>query len=320
MDKGVSELLSSTEILESKRVEQIVGICGTGTLSDGSKCSKEFREFLKNVPSRLLKKYADQCLEGAPRNVNTGLILQDLVNEVGDRLGFSVIPGLYRGSPTKIGNDGLWTSNDFAFVLEIKTSDLSVKLQNIANYRERLITAKEIDEESSSVLIVLGRQDTGDLEAQIRGSQFAWNIRMIGLEALIRLLEIKEGLNDRQTIYRITELLKPIEYTRVDKLIDVVFSASSDIADSDSDETVTEEITRTIGAEPARVKAAPSVVVRRHASPVNFYEKCVQRISQKLDKRFIKDGKVTYASSDKSTHLVLLNSKEHSGYPGSTIH
>lgn len=74
MEKGISELLSSAEILEGKRIEQIVGICGNETLSDGSKCSKEFQEFLQNVPSRLLHRYAEQCLESAPRNANTGLI------------------------------------------------------------------------------------------------------------------------------------------------------------------------------------------------------------------------------------------------------
>src|ERR1051325_613517 len=46
MDKSLSTLLNSSEILENRRVDQIVGICGSGSLTDGSKCSKEFREFL----------------------------------------------------------------------------------------------------------------------------------------------------------------------------------------------------------------------------------------------------------------------------------
>jgi len=35
------------------------------------------------------------------------------------------------------------------------------------------------------VLIVVGRQDTGELEAQIRGSRHAWDIRLISAEALL---------------------------------------------------------------------------------------------------------------------------------------
>jgi len=289
-----------------------VGICGNGTLTDGSKCSKEFREFLKNVPSRMLRRYTEQCLEGGPRTSNSGLILQDLVNEIGDRLGFVVEPGPYHGSTNRVGNDGLWKSTDQAFLLEVKTSDLSVKLQNIAGYREKLIASAALDEEHSSILIVLGRQDTGDLEAQIRGSRYAWNIRMIGVEALLRLLEIKENLNDRQTIYRITELLKPIEYTRVDKLIEVVFSASADVAAPQDDSVPADEITLTPNTNQSTEQGADSVHVRKHASPVNFYEKCIARINEKLKKRFVKDGRVTYSSSDKTANLVILNSKEHS--------
>jgi hypothetical protein len=97
----------------------------------------------------------------------------------------------------------------------------------------------------------------------------------------------------------------------------VVFSASSDISSPDQDEMVSEEIAEI--TEHKRIAPAEMTLAsqaRKHASPVNFYEKCIQRINQMLNKNFIKDGKVTYASSDKSTHLVLLNSKEHSGYGG----
>jgi hypothetical protein len=80
----LAAFLSDPEALESRRVEQIVAICGDGALADGSKCSGEFREFLKNIPSRILRKYAEECLDGsATRNSNTGLALQDIVNEVG---------------------------------------------------------------------------------------------------------------------------------------------------------------------------------------------------------------------------------------------
>jgi hypothetical protein len=315
MEGILAAILSDAEALQSRRVEQIVAICGDGALTDSSSCSVEFREFLKNVPSRILRKYADECLDGsATRNSNTGLALQDIVNEVGDRLGFNVELGYYRGSTTRIGNDGLWKSRDFGFVVEVKTSDLSVKLENISSYRERLVEEQRITEDGSSILIVLGRQDTGDLEAQIRGSRYAWDIRMIGTEALFRLLEIKENLNQPQTIHRITELLKPIEYTRVDKLIDVVFSTSSDISEPVSEEVLPEHeaAERPVPRRPLGIEAE----VRTHASPVNFYEKCINRINQRLQKHFIKNGRVTYSSSDKTTNLVLLNSKAYDEDPG----
>ena len=313
MDRILSAILDDQDALEDRRVEQIVAICGNGTLSDGSECSALFRSFLKNVSSRILRKYADECLDGSmPRNSNSGLILQDVVNEVGERLGFDVKHGFYRGAPSRIGNDGLWISSSFSFVIEVKTSDLSVKLDTIASYREELIELQKIGEEKSSVLIVLGRQDTGDLEAQIRGSKYAWDIRLIGIDALFRLIEIKENLNDPNTINQIVELLKPIEYTRVDRIVEIVFSTSWDISSTNEpDITEQEDIVEVETLPPISV---PKNGDRKHASPVQFYEKCIARINKKLNKHLIKNGKVTYSSSDKTTNVVLLNSKT---YPDS---
>jgi hypothetical protein len=312
VDKILTALLEDTAALEDRRVEQIVAICGNGILGDSSSCSGSFREFLKNVSSRILRKYAAECLDGGSRTPNTGLILQDVVNEIGDRLGFAVEPGYYRGSPNRIGNDGVWRAKAFAFLLEVKTSDLSIKLDSIARYREKLIETNSLTEDESSILIVLGRQDTGDLEAQIRGSKHAWDVRMIGLDSLLRLLEIKESLNDPRSLHQITELLKPIEYTRVDKLIDVVFHTSLDVStpeNPDSPEAVELHVAADQSGIDRRDQAGRSAGT--HSSPVNFYEKCIARINRALDKNLIKNGRVAYTSSDKTTNVVLLNSKSY---------
>ena len=310
MDKILKAFFEDPNALQERRVEQVVAVCGKGTLSDDSICSKSFREFLKNVPSRILRKYASECLDGGPRTQNTGLILQDVVNEIGDRLGFEVEHGYYRGSSSRIGNDGVWRSGRSAFLIEVKTSDLSIKLDPIAQYRQKLIETNKLTEDESSILIVLGRQDTGDLEAQIRGSRHAWDIRMIGLDSLLRLLEIKENLNDPRSLHQITELLKPIEYTRVDKLIDVVFYTSQDVAAPENPESP-EAVDVTATEKIADSSAQTSRATGTHASPVNFYEKCIARINHELGKNLIKNGRVTYTSSDKSTNVVLLNSKSY---------
>jgi hypothetical protein len=51
-----------------------------------------------------------------------------------------------------------------------------------------LITSGQLKEDQSSILIVVGREDTGDLEAQIRGSRHAWDVRLISVDALLRLM------------------------------------------------------------------------------------------------------------------------------------
>jgi hypothetical protein len=72
-------------------VNQIIGIAAGGKLLDGRSASEEFRAFLSQIPSALNVRYAEECLT-APFP-DSGLALQDLVNQVGKRLGFEVVDG-----------------------------------------------------------------------------------------------------------------------------------------------------------------------------------------------------------------------------------
>ena len=80
-----------------------------------------------------------------------------------------------------------------------------------------------------SLLIVVGRQDTGDLEAQVRGSRHAWSARLISVDALIKLMFTKEEVEDKSLIERIRRILLPFEYTRVDNIVDLVFETQQEI-------------------------------------------------------------------------------------------
>jgi hypothetical protein len=164
---------SSPEQLEEKHVQQIIAFAGSGKLRDANDCSDEFRAYLARVPSELLKRYAEECL--STRFDDSGGALQDVVNEVGRRLGFRVTNGRYRGVAQQIGHDGLWVSEDgYAIVAESKTTDAyRIDLSVVSGYRKALIRDGAVSEDKSSVLIIVGRQDTGDLEAQIRGSRYA---------------------------------------------------------------------------------------------------------------------------------------------------
>jgi len=116
-------------------------------------------------------------------------VLQDLVNELGRRLDYKVTNGRYQGTSTQIGFDGIWTSPEgHTIVAEVKTTDTyRIALDSIAGYRQKLLAAKTFSE-PSSILILVGRQDTGELEAQIRGSRHAWDIRLISVDALLKLV------------------------------------------------------------------------------------------------------------------------------------
>lgn len=220
---------ASPEAVLKLNIQQIISAAGNGLLRDGGDCSVEFRKFIREIDSSRISNYVRSCLEQSFKD--SGLVLQDLINEMGRRLEFEVEDGLYRGKPSAIGFDGIWRAqNGEDIIVEVKTTDyVNISLDKIANYRNRLISEGRVSK-SPSILIVVGREDTGAIEAQIRGSRYAWEMRLISADRLDYLLQIKEKSDDNNTVLQIQELLRPFEYTKVDKIIDVMFSAARDMA------------------------------------------------------------------------------------------
>ena len=288
--------------LEGKQVHQIIAFAGTGQLSDKTDTASEFREFLGLVPSDYLARYADECLqESFP---GSGFALQDVVNQIGKRLGYTVSDGRYRGSPNQVGFDGLWKFPDgHTVVVEVKTTDAyRIDLQKIANYRRELIASDQLSEDRSSMLLVVGRQDTGDLEAQIRGSRHAWDVRLISVDAILRLMFLKEKVDDPTTIKKICDILKPREFTRLDEIVDLVFSAAEEAAETEA--TIPQE------------EAADTGSAER-AAPAAFHGACIARVENHLGKQLIRQTKSSYASPDGTFAAVCAVSKTHDvlGHP-----
>lgn len=219
---------SSPATVAQFTIEQVVTTAGDGILKDASLSSRELRTFLSEVPSEKIFEYIDGCLTRG--FTKSGAVLQDLINELGRRLDYEVENGLYQGRSNAIGYDGMWRAPDeHALIVEVKTSDAyRINLDTIAAYRETLIGDGKITKKSS-ILIVVGRSDTGDVEAQVRGSRHAWDIRLISADALVKLVKLKESTDEEETVSKIQGLLKPFEYTRLDNIIDVVFTAAKDV-------------------------------------------------------------------------------------------
>src|ERR1051326_280440 len=161
---------SNREEVLKLTVEQIVSSAGDGILRDATISSQELRAFLNVVPSERLCAYARHCLETSFNK--SGLVLQDIVNEMGRRLDFDVINGLYQGKRNAVGFDGIWRlENEADIVVEVKTTDyVTIPLEKLAAYRDRLAEEKRVLR-NASMLVVVGREDTGALEAQVRGSR-----------------------------------------------------------------------------------------------------------------------------------------------------
>jgi len=260
-------------------IQQVVALCGDGRLRDNTTCSKELREYLSQALSEKIFEYLEACLQAGFES--SGYVLQDLVNELGRRLDHRVENGLYQGRANTIGYDGIWRQpNEHAIVVEVKTTDaFSINLDTIARYRTELCQAGTITQKSSS-LIVVGRQDTGGLEAQVRGSKHAWDIRIISVDALVKLVKLKEE-TEEETVTQIYALLVPFEYTRLDKIIDVAFTAAKDAGvvvqqetapsvsvesgDDDMDGNQQQEHTPSEVLAAQRLRIVTAVGVREHA-------------------------------------------------------
>lgn len=281
--------------LVDKLVKQIIPFSGEGRLKDGSQASTEFRNFLSLISSELLQKYVEECL--SDKFTDSGLALQDIVNQIGRRLGFDVTDGRYRGVTTEIGYDGLWKSpNNHTILVEVKTTDaFRIDLDVIAKYRKQLSVLKKIPIDNSSVLLIVGRSDTGDLEAQIRGSRHAWDMRLISVDALLRMMKIKEEVEDPSIIQRIHEILIPREFTKLDKIIDLLFSATEDIKQIDI-------------AEDSEIGESK----KPKFTPVSFHAACIKRIEKELGCSFLRQSQASFYTPIKDIGLICSISRLHS--------
>ena len=291
-------------------IEQVLALCGTGKLTDNSPCSKEFCEYLQVAKTDSLIKYLRTCLlekfDAGP------LVLQDVVNEFGRRLDYTVENGLYRGKVNAIGFDGVWTDVDGrSIIVEVKTTDTyRINLDTIAGYREALITSGKVSKDTS-VLIVVGRQDTGDLEAQVRGSKHAWTIRIISADALATLVALKESTEQADSVKRIHELLVPFEYTRLDRIIEIAFTVTEDARAALEEEQATLPVDLSSSTNEGPTK-------QQHTSP-EIIAAIRANIVAALSARYsplVKKSRALYWSADKSMRVVVTVSKRYgeSGY------
>lgn len=301
--------------LEEYSVRQIVSFAGDGILRDDSESSRQFRTFLSGIEVQKLEDYVLQCLNEPFQD--SGFVLQDLVNELGSRLDYEVEGGRYRGKKGEIGHDGIWKSPEkSAIIVEVKTTDTyRINLDTLARYRSEL-AHKGLVSEQSSILIVVGREDTGDLEAQIRGSRFAWDIRLINVESLAKLVALKVEAGDEATAERIRGILIPREYTRLDPLIDLVFFTTEDIrtpVESIPNEASLDDREPASGADRDIAKSDRSYELTDAGTMEDLRRRIVRKLSQREGTELIKKSKAQFWSSDKKIRICCTISKLYRG-------
>jgi hypothetical protein len=293
---------SNKEEVLKLSIEQVVSSAGDGGLRDLTPCSEELRRFLTLVPIEQLFIYARYCLEASFNK--SGLVLQDIVNEFGRRLDFDVEDGLYQGKPKAVGFDGIWRAGaEPELIIEVKTTDyVTVDLDKLARFKERLLLDRRVSKDAST-LIVVGREDTGALEAQIRGSRYAWEMRLISVERLTKLVQIKAKSDDMSTLTQIRQLLQPFEYTKIDKIIDVIFTTAVNV---ETQREIEQE------SESEEASHSPNKQLRTNPELLNAKRQlAVDAFSVLKNKDLVRRSKTLYSSSDKELRVCCAVSKRY---------
>lgn len=221
-------MAASSTILNMK-LRQAVYLAGDGNFLH-EESYLDFRDYLERIDIGTMGRFIDEALSDnkSDKFPERGYALQDIVNEIGKRLGFKVTNGLYKGTRgEENGLDGLWESADGSFiVMESKTTDsYSLDIKVVESYRDKLIRQGVTTREKSSVLIVLGRDEKNTVPSLVRGSRYREEMRVISTKALYDLLCIYEKGHSDTVKHQIMQLLKPHDYTRLDNLVSLVFPA-----------------------------------------------------------------------------------------------
>ena len=225
-------------------LKQVVSIAGDGML-DNDDSIGELREFLELIDLPTMERLlAECCAKDKKYKFDTrGFAFQDIINEMGRRLGYDVEFGLYRGRKHEVGFDGLWKSKDgYYIVMESKTSDdYSISVESVIGYRDRLVIDHKVQKKKCSILIVYGRDDKNALRNTVKGSDEAKNIRLISATALFQLVKLVSESGNTIVSNQVNSLMKPKDYFVLDNLVELVFpQTDDDIPDIDDDTDSTE--------------------------------------------------------------------------------
>jgi len=187
--------------------------------------SERFRKYLRDNIQQVkdVRAYASDALTQSGDQYARAL--QDLINHIGQLLGFDVVYGRYRGVRGEIGFDGLWQSpTGWSIVVETKTTDVyTVKTATLLGYINSLISEGQIKSPTDVLgLYVYGRFDAqaNQLENAIIAEGRRERLRVVSVDGLLNLLELKQEYNlAHNTILR---LLLPAP-VKVDALVNLIF-------------------------------------------------------------------------------------------------
>jgi hypothetical protein len=133
-------------------------------------------------------------------------------------------------------------------------------------------------------------------------------MRLISIDGLMKLVQIKEKSDNENTLRQVRTLLQPFEYTKVDQIIDVIFSAARDV---EVQQTGEEPI-----IEPKSEKRTIEWTDREELNGKRL--KAVEAFGKLNGVEFVKKSTTLFWTTDKRTRACCAVSKRygttHQGY------
>jgi len=169
---------------------------------------EDVREELKGLPIEGLTRLLEVCQQRAGRDAprkNYGYVHQDLVNILGQRLGFTVEFGDYSQGP-----DGVWSYGDVKMVVESKTSSAWLQIKQVHDY---------VTERHASSGLAVAPEFTED---HLMAARSYGDVRLLTTNGLVRLLELKE--EGKLTTEALVKILVPVESVKLDYFIDIIYA------------------------------------------------------------------------------------------------
>lgn len=206
-------------------LQHILSLVGPLDDTPGQHTARErFRLFLQETVTEVgqLRDYIDECLRLSGEQYFRSL--QDLVNHLGQFLGFSVTYGRYQGVTNQIGFDGHWVSKtDFHIVVEVKSSETyPIKTSTLIGYVDHLISDRKIASWDSTLgLYIVGKinPEIRNLENAIVAEKRTSQLRVISVDSLMSLAELMQDYD--VTHEDILAIFRPIS-PKLDTLVELI--------------------------------------------------------------------------------------------------
>lgn len=131
-------------------------------------------------------------------------------------------------------------------------------------------------------------------------------MRLISIDRLIRLVQIKEKADDVATLNQIRQLLQPFEYTKIDRIIDVIFTTTRNVETQQELEHTTEELSVT--------EREPNRQARTSLEELNAKrQQAVTAFATIKGKPLIRRSTTLFSSPDKTFRVCCAVSKRYEG-------